>query len=80
MRALDYAILTRPTMGQASDKLISDYRKGNFRLHHVAIVTGYTSVKGDEFASYDGRFGKGLVVFTNYTSRYSLISYYVEVE
>ena len=80
MTAAQYARTTRPTMGHASDQLITDYRKGNLKLHHVAKVTGYTSVKGDEFASYDGRFGRGLAVFTNYTCAYSLISYYLEVE
>lgn len=79
MTAVQYARTTRPTMGTASDQLVKDYQDGKLKYHHEALVTGYTSVKGDEFASYDGRFGRGIVVFTNFTTAYSKISYYLEV-
>lgn len=80
MRAAHYARITRPTMGCASDQLVKDFKDNKLRFHHEALVTGYTSVKGDEYASYDGRFGRGLVVFSNYTTAYSRVSYYLEVE
>ena len=80
MNAAQYAITTRPTMGHASEQLIQDFKDKKLRFHHDAFVTGYTSLKGNEFASYDGRFGKGLVVFTNYNTRFSRVSYYLEVE
>lgn len=80
MKAVEYAIITRPTMGYASDQLLKDYKDKKLRFHHDALVTGYTSVKCNEFASYDGRFGKGLAVFINFNSRYSRVFYYLEVE
>ena len=80
MTAVQYARITRPTMGAASEQLVQDYQDGKLKYHHDALVTGYTSVKGDQYASYDGRFGKGLVVFTNFNSRYSRVFYYLEVE
>ena len=80
MTAAQYALTTRPTMGNASEQLVKDYQGGKLKYHHDALVTGYTSVKGDQYASYDGRFGRGLAVFSNYTSYYSRVSYYLEVE
>lgn len=80
MTAAQYALTTRPTMGNASERLVKDYQDGKLKYHHDALVTGYTSVKGDQYASYDGRFGRGLAVFSNYTSYYSRVSYYLEVE
>lgn len=80
MTAAQYARTTRPTMGDASDQLVKDYKDGKLKYHHDALVTGYTSVKGDQFASYDGRFGRGIAVFSNYTCAYSKVSYYLEVE
>ena len=80
MRASEYALTTRPTMGNASEQLVKNYQDGKLKYHHDALVTGYTSVKGDQYASYDGRFGRGLAVFSNYTSYYSRVSYYLEVE
>ena len=80
MTAAQYAITYRTTMNRASDQLVKDYQDGKLKYHHEALVTGYTSVKGDEFASYDGRFGRGLAVFSNYTCAYSKVSYYLEVE
>lgn len=80
MNAAQYARTTRPTMGQASNKLVKDYHDGKLKYHHDALVTGYTSVKGDEYASYDGRFGRGIAVFSTYTTLYSKVSYYLEVE
>ena len=80
MTAAQYARTTRPTMGHASEQLVQDYQDGKLRYHHDALVTGYTSVKCNEFASYDGRFGKGLAVFINFNSRYSRVFYYLEVE
>lgn len=79
MNAAEYARTTRPTMGQASEQLIKDYKDKKLRFHHDALVTGYTSVKCNEFASYDGIFGKGLAVFSNYNTRYSRVFYYLEV-
>lgn len=67
-------------MGPASEQLVKDYHDGKLKYHHDALVTGYTSVKGDDFASYYGRFGRGIAVFSNYTSYYSKVSYYLEVE
>ena len=78
MTAAEYSKLNRPTMGQPCEQLISDYRNGKLKFHHTAIVRGYTSVKADDFASYEGRFGKGLAVFTNYTCAYSTVSYYIK--
>lgn len=80
MKASEYARITRPTMGHASELLVKAYHDGVLNYHHDALVTGYTSVKGDEYASYDGRFGKGIVVFSNYNTRYSKVTYYLEVE
>lgn len=80
MTAAQYARTYRTTMNHASDQLVKDYQDGKLKYHHEALVTGYTSVKGDEFASYDGRFGRGIVVFTNFTTAYSKVSYYLEVE
>lgn len=80
MTAVKYAITTRSSMGCASEQLLQDYQDGKLKYHHDALVTGYTSVKGDQYASYDGRFGRGIVVFSNYTTVYSRISYYLEVE
>lgn len=80
MTAVQYAITTRSTMGQTSEQLVKLYHDGKLKYHHDALVTGYTSVKGDQYASYDGRFGRGLVVFSNYTTAYSRVSYYLEVE
>ena len=80
MRALEYALTTRPSMGYASEQLVKDYQDGKLKYHHDALVTGYTSVKGDQYASYDGRFGRGLAVFSNYTGYYTRVSYYLEVE
>ena len=80
MTAAQYARTYRTTMNRASDQLVKDYQDGKLKYHHEALVTGYTSVKGDEFASYDGRFGRGIVVFTNFTTAYSKVSYYLEVE
>lgn len=77
MTASRYAKNTRPTMGHASEQLVKDYQEGKLKYHHDALVTGYTSVKGDEFASYDGRFGRGLAVFTNFKTSYSKVSYYL---
>lgn len=77
MTALQYAINTRPTMGPASEQLVREFEDGKLRFHHDALVTGYTSVKGQEFASYNGRFGRGIAVFTNYNTRYSKVSYYI---
>lgn len=79
MNAAQYARTTRPTMGHASEQLVKDFLDNKLRFHHGALVTGYTSVKGEDFASYDGRFGKGIAVFTNYNTRYSRVYYYVEV-
>ena len=79
MTAVQYAITTRSTMVPASEQLVKDYQDGKLKYHHDALVTGYTSVKGDQFASYDGRFGRGIVVFSNYTTAYSKVSYYLEV-
>ena len=78
MRASQYARTTRPTMSYASEQLLKDYQDGKLKFHHDALVTGYTSVKGDQYASYDGRFGRGLAVFSNYTSAYSKVSYYIQ--
>lgn len=78
MTASQYA-KNRPTMGHASEQLVKDYEDGKLTFHHYAFVTGYTSVKGDEFASYDGRFGRGIAVFRNYNTRYSRVYYYLEV-
>lgn len=77
MTASQYAKINRPTMGHASEQIVKDYEDNKLRYHHDALVTGYTSVKGEEFASYDGRFGRGIAVFTNYSSRYSKVSYYL---
>lgn len=79
MKADQYAKTTRSTMGHASEQLVKDFLDNKLRFHHSALVTGYTSVKGEDFASYDGRFGKGIAVFTNYNTRYSRVYYYVEV-
>ena len=80
MTAVQYARTTRPTMGQASDQLVKNYQDGKLKYHHDALVTGYTSVKSDEYASYDGRFGIGIAVFSTYTTKYSKVSYYLEEE
>lgn len=80
MTACEYAKISRPTMWPASEALVANYKAGQLRLHHDALVIGYTSVKGDEYAAYDGRFGRGVAVFSNYTCAYSRVSYYVEVE
>ena len=80
MTAAQYARTTRPTMGKASEQLIKDYKDKKLRFHHDALVRGYTSVKGEEYASYDGRFGRGLAVFTTCTTAYSRVFYYLEVE
>ena len=80
MTAAQYARTTRPTMGDVSEQLVKDYHDGKLKYHHDALVAGYTSVKGDQYASYDGRFGRGLAVFSNYNSRYSRVFYYLEVE
>ena len=80
MTAASYAKNNRPTMGHASEPLVKAYHDGVLNYHHDALVTGYTSVKGDEYASYDGRFGRGIVVFSNYNTHYSKVTYYLEVE
>lgn len=78
MTAGQYARTNRPTMGHASEQLVKDYQENRLKYHHDALVKGYTSVKADEYAAYDGRFGRGIVVFSNYTTSYSKISYYLE--
>lgn len=78
MTAAQYARTNRPTMDHANEQLVQDYQDGKLKYHHDALVTGYTSVKGDEFASYDGLFGRGIAVFTHYTTAYSKVSYYIQ--
>lgn len=80
MRAVEYAKINCPTIGTASEELIQEYRDGKLKYCHTTIVTGYTSVKAEDFAAYDGRFGKGLAVFSNFTCAYSTVSYYIKQE
>ena len=79
MTAAQYARTACTTMGHANEQLIKDYKDKKLRFHHDALVIGYTSVNCNEFASYDGRFGKGLAVFINFNTRYSRVFYYLEV-
>ena len=80
MTAAQYARSTRTTMWNASGQLVKDYKEGKLKFHHNALVRGYTSVKGDEYAEYEGRFGRGIAVFSHYTSYYSKVSYYMKEE